>query len=176
MVGVGANNSVGFFDNVVVQVLPPETTFQATEDFSDGVADLFAGDQVGAWQIVGGRYQGAPAGGTDKAISILDPGTTLGFDPGEFRMEPSSVLKLEATVNTAVSGGVVFDYVNADRFKFAAVRADTGQVIVGHYTADDGWVYDAVADRAIGAGQDHTLEIFLKGSTVSAPPSATRLT
>ena len=43
LVGVGSNNSRGQFDNVTVQDLPPQTSFENTEDFTDGVADLFTG-------------------------------------------------------------------------------------------------------------------------------------
>ena len=38
MVGIGANNSVARIDNVNVQILYPEITFQHEDDFSDGLS------------------------------------------------------------------------------------------------------------------------------------------
>src|SRR6185295_3810086 len=35
LVGVGSNNARGSFDNIQVQVLPPQITFDQTENFSD---------------------------------------------------------------------------------------------------------------------------------------------
>ena len=39
LVGVGSDNSRGVFDSFVVQTVPPQTTFDTTEDFSDGIAE-----------------------------------------------------------------------------------------------------------------------------------------
>jgi hypothetical protein len=47
MVGLGAENAVARIDNVAVQVLPPEITFEETEDFTDGVADRFTVSPTG---------------------------------------------------------------------------------------------------------------------------------
>jgi hypothetical protein len=41
-VGVGSDNSRGIFDNIQVQVLPPQYTLQALETFEDGIANQFA--------------------------------------------------------------------------------------------------------------------------------------
>jgi Ca2+-binding RTX toxin-like protein len=61
MVGIGAYNSVSRIDNVAVQVLRPEITFEDTEDFSDGIADLLTGLSTGTWAVSGGRLDGRPA-------------------------------------------------------------------------------------------------------------------
>ena len=37
--GVGSDNARGAFDNIRVQVLPPQITLDRLEDFSDGVAN-----------------------------------------------------------------------------------------------------------------------------------------
>ena len=58
LVGVGSNNSRGPYDNVTVQALPPQSSFENTEDFSDGVADLFTGDRSRQWAVSAGRYAG----------------------------------------------------------------------------------------------------------------------
>ncbi len=55
LVGVGSNNSRGQYDNVTVQVLPPQTSLENTEDFADGIADLFTGESAGTWTVSGGR-------------------------------------------------------------------------------------------------------------------------
>ena len=44
--------------------------FENTDDFADGAADLFTGEQTGTWSVGGGRYAGAPAGGS-AATSVM---------------------------------------------------------------------------------------------------------
>ena len=72
LVGVGSDNSRGTFDNFAVQVLPPQTSFDGTDDFADGVADLFTAASAGTWSVVGGRYTGTPSGSA-AATSIMTP-------------------------------------------------------------------------------------------------------
>ena len=63
LVGLGSNNSRGQFQNFTVQDLPAQSTFDNTEDFSDGVANLFTGGGSGTWTISAGRYGAtAPSG------------------------------------------------------------------------------------------------------------------
>jgi Ca2+-binding RTX toxin-like protein len=155
-VGVGSDNSRGSFDNIQVQVLPPNYTLQTTDDFQ-GAAELQFTGEIGAWTVQGGRYAAAPNGAT--GVSLLD----LGVD----NLNVASLLELSATVNTEGRAGVVFDRYGEENFKFAAIDAATDQVMIGHYTTKAGWVLDATAARAIGAGSDHTLGVTLKGSTVS---------
>src|SRR5437763_15879073 len=40
LVGVGSNNSRGTYDNFTVQDLPPQSTFDHTDDSPDAIADL----------------------------------------------------------------------------------------------------------------------------------------
>ena len=157
LVGVGSNNSRGSFDNVQVQVLPPQITFDQTEDFSDGVANLFTGYTNGAWSVGGGRYNASPNGGT--GMSLLD----LGPD----RLAVSSYLEVSARLNTAGQAGFVFDRYGDEGFKFVALDAPADQVIIGHYTAKGGWAVDAKVSRVVDAGTDYTLDVTLKGTTVS---------
>ena len=161
-VGVGSDNARGSFDNIRVQILPPEITFENTEDFEDGVADLHTGGSVGVWNVDGGRYSVDPSG--DTAISLID----LGPDHLNF----NSVLELGATVNTQGRAGVIFDRYGDESFKFAAIDAANDQLIIGHYTAKRGWVEDAVVSTTIDAGVDYSLGVTLKGATVSANLSA----
>jgi hypothetical protein len=138
-------------------VLPPQITFQSTENFDDGVADLFTGYSSGGWNVSGGRYTATPNGTT--AVSLLD----LGVD----NLNVSSVLDLSATVNTQGRAGFIFDRYDENTFKFVAIDVLAKQVIIGHYTAKSGWVKDAVYATTITAGTDYTLGVSLKGSTVS---------
>ena len=159
MIGVGSDNSRGTFDNVRVLVLPPAITFQATDDFQDGVADLLPATlRSGAWSVQNGRYSGSPDGG-GIATSLFD----LGVDG----LHVSSYLDLAATVNTTTRAGFVFDRYSATDFKFVAIDAPADKVIIGHYTAHSGWVEDAVVAKAINAGTDYLLGVTIKGSTVS---------
>jgi hypothetical protein len=157
LVGMGSDNSRGAYDNVRLQVLPAAMTFQSSENFADGVADLFTGGSTGTWGIAAGRYTATPS--SPASVSLLD----LGPD----NLSVDAVLDLSAKVNTQGHAGFVFDRYSADNFKFAAIDAVTDQVIIGHYTAKSGWVNDAVASKVINTGTDYTLGISLKGSTVS---------
>ena len=157
-VGVGSDNARGSFDNIRVQILPPQITFENTEDFEDGVADLHTGGSSGVWDVASGRYNVDPNGAT--AINLID----LGPDHLNF----NSMLELEATVNTQGRAGIIFDRYGEESFKFAAIDATSDQLIIGHYTNKRGWVEDAVVSTPIDAGVDYILHITLKGSTVSA--------
>ena len=64
-------------------------------------------------------------------------------------------------------GGIVFDYHGPDRFKFAALRQDTDEVIVGHYTQADGFAIDAATRWRIDPGDRHQLSISVTGMAVS---------
>ena len=79
----------------------------------------------------------------------------------------ASNLELETTLSTQSMGGLVFDYYNPDHFKFAAIDANAGKAVIGHYTKKRGWVYDASFDIAIKAGVDYDLALSLKGTTVN---------
>ena len=158
LVGVGSNNSQGAFDNISVQVLPPQVTFDETENF----ASLTASDPIafdvenGTWSVSGGRYGVTPNGTT--GISLLD----IGPD----NLAVSSYLELNAKVSTAGRAGFVFDRYADGTFKFVALDAVANEVIIGHYTQKGGWVSDATVAKTIGSG-NNTLGVTLKGTTVS---------
>src|SRR5262245_47265429 len=160
MVGIGSNNSRGEFDNVVVQKLPPTYTLNSTEDFSDGVANLFTGTRTGTWQVQNSVYSGNPVAGSDYAINLMN----LGLPHG---LLPNSILDLSTIVNTQSSGGLVYDAYGPNDFKFVTLDAQADQVIIGHHTERRGWVQDAVVPRVINTGTDYTLGVSLKGTTVS---------
>lgn len=155
MVGVGSNNARGSFDNIIVQILPPQYTFQRTEDFSDGVASDFSVDQ-GTWQIASAKYN-AKANSNGFASSLM---SFAGVGS-------NSYLELSATLNTNDRAGFVFDYYSKDDFKFVAIDADQDKLLIGHYTLEDGWQIDAVVAKTINNGVAYNLGITLHGSTVT---------
>jgi hypothetical protein len=157
MVGVGSDNSRGSFDNIAVQILPPQLTFDETENFAGAPELAFGGYQSGAWSAGGGVYSATPGGET--GISLLD----LGPDNLAF----SSYLELTAKVSTAGRAGFVFDRYDDGSFKFVAIDAPADRVIIGHYTPRSGWVSDAAVAKSIGATASYTLGVSLKGTTVS---------
>jgi Ca2+-binding RTX toxin-like protein/Ca2+-binding EF-hand superfamily protein len=160
MVGVGSNNARGTFDNIQVQILPPEYTYQDTEDFSGGATNLFTGAETGFWQLENGGLSGTADTGSDTALNLVN----LGLSGG---LAPNSILNLSATLNTQSLAGFVFDAYSLDDFKFVVINAETQQITIGHHTAKRGWLTDASLAYSIEAGRDYDLGISLQGSTVS---------
>ncbi len=160
MVGLGTDNSIARIDNVAVQVLPPEITLEDTDDFSDGVADLFTGPTGGAWQVSGtgeaARYEGQP-----------QTGQTLAFSATSLEIGPAYLARVQTTFSADALGGVIFDQYGSSEYKFAAFSAATGEVVIGHHTARKGLVIDAAVDAGIVAGTDYELTVTLGGTTVS---------
>lgn len=167
LLGVGAHNSVGFFDNVMVQILPPEFTFAATHDFGGSSAAFNLIDITDSWRIEDGRYVGISADVSHPAQSLIDLAGLVGQEAGSFRHEVSSVIELSAMFSTTGVGGFTFDSYGPSDYKFVILKADSGELAIGHYTERTGWVEDAVISIPIPLGVDVDLEITLKGSTVS---------
>jgi hypothetical protein len=158
-VGVGSDNSQGTFDNITVQVLPPEITFKGTEAFPDTHTGIGFDPTSGEWNVSGGRYDGASVRG-ESAISLVNLGLVNG-------LEVASILQLNTTLNTDGAGGVVFDYYGPTNFKFAAISVESSQIIIGHHTDKRGWSYDTMVEMDIEAGKDCDMAVSLKGTTVS---------
>jgi hypothetical protein len=158
MVGLGANNARGEIDNVAVQVLPPDITFADTQDFSGGAAIGFTGDRTGSWTVSGGRYVAAPSV-DGAAMSMIELDVEA--------LQAASVLRVETTLSTEAMSGVIFDQYGPEQFKFVAILAETDQVVIGHHTANRGWVHDAIAERPIEAGTDHDLRVSATGTSIS---------
>lgn len=153
MYGLGADNAKARIDNVIVQQVPPKVTLTQTDGF-DGATTLLT-PYGGTWSLQSGRFVGTPANGAPFALSGND-----------ISVSAASMLKLEAVLSTAATGGIVFDMYSPTDFKWAAISKTTNQVQIGHYTAKAGWVVDASVSRTLLAG-DNTLSVTLKGSTVS---------
>ena len=167
MVGLGANNAKGQIDNVVVQRLAPELTFSNVEDLSDGAANLFTGDRTGAWTVASGAYTGTPSATT--AVSFMDLSPAAGLPANTLSLNPASILQLETKVKAQSLGGIVFDGYGTGEYKFAAVKANTNEVVIGHVVKGN-LVIDAKVSRTIGVNTAHVLGVSVKGTTVSAHP------
>jgi subtilisin-like proprotein convertase family protein len=155
MVGLGAENSIARIDNVAIQVLPPEITLEQTNEFDHDPSALFAEHEpVGAWKVDDGHYK-VSSTSAEAAYSII----TLPINS-------NAMLTLSTTLNTTGMSGFIFDQYSADDYKFVALSALSGELVIGHYTAKGGLVIDNSTD-SIMADDDHELKIVLKGSTVS---------
>ena len=160
LVGVGSDNSRGVFDNISVQVVPPQASWTNTEDFSDGIANLFTGGNTGNWVTTsgtGGSYSGTPVPG-GVATTLLD----IGPD----NLQLASMLSLTSKVSTQTTAGFIFDSYSANDFKYVAIDQVNDKVIIGHYL-NGKWVTDASFAKSIVGGQAYTLGVTLVGSTVS---------
>jgi len=155
MVGLGANNSTARIDNLKVQILPPEMTLQEMETFDDGSVERFV-PQQGTWQILDGSYIGNLASDGQKAFSSII-----------LEVRPAYLMRLTSTVSGQALFGYIFDRYSEEDYKFVALSADSDQVIIGHYTKRTGFHVDASVDYIIDKGADYSLEVTLKGSTVS---------
>ncbi|HEX5104654.1 MAG TPA: hypothetical protein VFV87_12625, partial [Pirellulaceae bacterium] len=161
LVGFGSNKSRGAMDNITVQVLPPQVTLDVTEDFHDGVADLFTGDQTGLWTATDGRYSSTTSAGQTH----ID---TLDFGIGHF--QTTSYLELQSTFQVSTAngiGGLVFDEYAPNDFKFVALDIASQKVLVGHFEPRRGWVVDASIAKLLTANTDYAVQVTLKGSSVS---------
>jgi len=154
MVGLGANNSLARIDNVAVQVLPPAITFEQTDSFEADLG-LFTAGQEGTWQLDGDSLQASTAGDT-PAVMLADMSVDVGY-----------MLRLEATLTTAGTAGFAFDRYDSEHFKFAAISADRNQLLIGHHTAEDGWVVDASVSLAVNAAKAYDVMVELRGSVVN---------
>ncbi len=130
----------------------PAFAFQDTIDFTTGIPSPF-GPTSGSWSLASGSYQGTPSSGT--AVSLFS-----------IKSQQSTYEQLQATVNTQSEAGLVYDYVSSTNFKFAAVLAQTGQVVLGHMTSQ-GLVNDVVASKGVRLGQNAILAVTLGGSSVT---------
>jgi len=145
---------------VKVQILPPQITLDYTEDFNDGLAQLFTGARQGTWSIAGGRYEAAPAA-DGLGWSVIDLGATL---------QTSSYLEMEARLrigSPGEMGGVIFDRYADDDFKFVAIDAKGDRLIFGHVDPKRGLQIDHSIARTFDPGVEYALKLTMKGASVS---------
>ena len=157
--GFGSNQARGKFDNFALQVLPPAITYQSVTEFTSSAGPVFGAATVGNWSVGQGVYRGSPATGETYAVSLADIGAST--------LQANSWLEVGAKLKTNGTAGFVFDRYSDDDFKFVAIDVVAGRILIGHHTAQTGYVIDASASRALSPSLEHTLTLTLKGSTVS---------
>jgi Ca2+-binding RTX toxin-like protein len=165
-------------------------------DQHGGPADPQPGSGSGSRDVRVGSGSAAPATGTFAVASgsaLPEPqalqGSGEGVETRAFRVQRDSratrsaamqeVFQLDVTVQldgaaaigtrsfAAGMGGIVFDYHDPQRFKFVALREDTNELLIGHYTLAQGFVIDAMASFAVAPGARHALDVSVAGMAVS---------
>ncbi|HEX8198869.1 MAG TPA: hypothetical protein VF590_00135, partial [Isosphaeraceae bacterium] len=131
----------------------PAFSFQYTADFSSVIPARFT-PVSGSWTLNAARYQGTAIG--DAAVA-----------PFSLAYVRSTYVELQAIVNVqGTSAGWIFDHRSASDYKFAALVAATGQVVIGHRTSL-GLVTDSAVTRSLRKALDYTLAIVLNRNTAS---------
>ena len=159
MVGMGSNNARGSFDNVRVQILPPQITLDSSTDLTTGTGPL-AMPVSGTWAGSSGGYTGTPTTPQDAAVVPVAL-------PGVAGLASTSWLQLTATVRTSTSAGIAFDVYGANDAKFALLDVVGQRVLLGHVDPRRGWTVDASYAQALTAGTAYTLDVQLKGTSAS---------
>ena len=159
LIGVGSDNSRGYFDNITLQVLPPTVTLDATEDFTDGLAEWFDGESDGTWTTAAGRLAGTPSA-TELAYAELD----LGIGRG---LQSTAYLEIHATLRVGAIGGIIYDRYAPNDYKFVTLDTVAGRVVFGHVDPTRGLVTDQVVARILSAATDYTIQLTIKGLSIS---------
>ena len=159
LVGVGSDNSRGTFDNVSVQVLPPQTRFENTDDFADGVADLFSEPSTGTWAIVSGRYNGTASGSAPATSMMALPVRAAG----------GSTVTAETIVRVVERRPRRHRLRLLQRRRLQVRRARSRRRArsssgTGSRTS---WVEDARFTTSLAAGVDYKLSLSLTGTAVT---------
>jgi Ca2+-binding RTX toxin-like protein len=152
MIGFGSKDAKGGIDDIEVRVLAPEVTHEQTEAFDEGSGVYLP--ELGTWITRNGQYLSVP---TADPVSL----STFSFD-----VAPPSVVLLETEVSTDDLGGIVFDYYDPEDFKYAAIDASSGEVVIGH-RHEGAWYVDASQAAGIAAGETHQLKVELLGARVT---------
>ena len=159
-VGFGSDNARGFLDNIQVKVLERPFTLQTTDDFADGVANLFTGDQTGTWQVSARPLRRRDSGGAIRRCRWSTSACRSGIQAN------AAHRARDDAAGRAASAGFVFDLYSATDFKFVLVDAAADRVVIGH-RSKKGWAVDAAVARVFDAGRDYDWLISLAGTTVS---------
>ena len=155
LVGLGAQNATARIDNMLVQILKPEVTFEDSNDFSD--TDNGFMPLVGEWDVANDRYVGTPGNNSVDALSAYD-----------LAIGPNSNLEMSSVFSTDGLGGFFFDYYGEHEYKFAGVLGATDQVVIGHWNAKSGaLIYDVTADVGYETQGEYDLRVTLNGSVVT---------
>ncbi|MCB9929003.1 MAG: hypothetical protein H6844_06280 [Alphaproteobacteria bacterium] len=153
MVGVGMDGSRGKFDNFRVQILPPEWTLEATDDFEGTVDEVPNVEQSPTWAELGGVLGGTANGGT-PAVQFVELGATLAAN---------SHLELQVDVVANGQAGLIFDSYDDQNYKFVVLDAATNRLVIGHSTTEHGIVQDFSVAVNVGSGS-HNLMVGMQGA------------
>jgi Ca2+-binding RTX toxin-like protein len=156
LIGMGSQGARGTFDNIAVQVLAAQMTFDETETFTDGIADRFTLPE-GAWSTSAGRLATTPAPGLTN-VDLMDFGK---------RINVNNFLELTTRLSTTGTAGIVFDRYATGDYKFVALDVPGQRIVIGHSAPGAGWVIESSIARTLVAGQDYDLQLILRGASIS---------
>jgi Ca2+-binding RTX toxin-like protein len=159
MVGMGSNNAKGSFDNVAVQITPPQVTLDSSTDLTQGTGPLTT-PISGTWTSGPAGETGSPAAGGSALLPVQLPN-------GVTSLASTSWLDLSATLATSGIAGVVFDAYGASDFKYAAIDIPGQRVELGHNDPRRGFVVDAYVSFAGTAGASYSVDVQLQGASAS---------
>ena len=155
MVGFGSDNARGTFDNIAVQVLPPQITLDHRGNFDDGVADLFTGEQRGTWQARR-TYIGSP------------PPAAISFSQADVGRKLSSSSYLELTTTVRAPAAAASSSTATPRPTTSSWPSTSpGRVLIGHIDTARGLRDRSSVARTLVANTDYSLQLVLKGLTLS---------
>jgi Ca2+-binding RTX toxin-like protein len=115
----------------------------------------------GSWSIAKGMYQVEPVklGGDALAVWHHDQ-----YVPNYFEVT-ATVNVVKPVAGFKANAYIVFDYQNADNFKFAGLNGSTNKLEIGQKTAN-GWVVLTTVNMNVKHGTDYNLLLSVNGTSV----------
>jgi hypothetical protein len=156
--GLGTRNSSSHFDNLAVREFippPPAAPLPVSDDFDDGIAQLFE-VRSGDWLVDAGRYSVGTTGFTD-GISTLRLEEPL---PSNLDLQVT-IQPQPATGGLYTNAYMIFDYQGPTDFKFAGAQVGNNRWAIGHRTAS-AWVTDKSFNSIIGTGTDYDVRLVIE--------------
>jgi hypothetical protein len=149
-----------------VQVLPANLTYENNDDFDDEKAQYFLGLNSGTWSTANYAFTGV---GDDNglAFNLLDMAADANLAAGTLALNANAKVRFATDVTAAGQGGLIFDFVSEERFKFAMADVAGDRIIIGHVDAQNGIVIDAQVGANLTGGKTYNLAVLLSGSNVS---------
>ncbi|HKJ56933.1 MAG TPA: Calx-beta domain-containing protein, partial [Nitriliruptoraceae bacterium] len=161
LIGVGSDNARGKFDNLSVQVLPPNINVDVTEDFDDGFGMVVEPALAGDWAAADGVLTGQSGVGASAGLATVDVGG---------RLEANAYLEvtIDLRLSAGGAGGFFFDAYGDDDYKFVVLDLAAQQVLIGHVAPGRGRTVDAAQSLSMTAGTPLVLLVTIKGASISA--------
>jgi Ca2+-binding RTX toxin-like protein len=158
LIGLGSDNARGRFDNVSLQVLPPDANVDLTDDFDDGFGIVAMPALAGDWSVADGVL--ASRAGPDPAMATVDPG-------GQVSANAFLEITARIMVSAGGSGGLFFDAYAADDHKFVLLDLAAQAVTIGHVAPGRAAVVDASVAMALASDTWYTVVVTIRGASVS---------